>query len=491
MSLYRIGTVDIREEEAGFDTLLSSAHGSRDRPMCMCTAEGVPMYVAKIAGKFFIKRMPNSGAGHAPSCSSYEPPAELSGLGEVMGSAIQENVDDGMTALKLGFALTKGAGRAAPLAAAEEKDSVKTDGSKLTLRGMLHYLWEQAGFHKWSPAMKGKRTWFVVRKFLLHAAQGKQAKGSLLADMVFIPESFVLEKKDEITQRRLALMSKIAGQERGARRLMVAIGEVKEISPSRFGHKIVMKHLPDFYFMMNDDLHKRINKRFGVELELWNAHDDAHLIVIATFGYTITGVAQLEEVALMVVNENWIPIENSFDKTLIDTLSRDNRRFVKGLRYNLLATRPLACVVLADTAPAPVAMYVVPPGSTDEFGQALDSLLKDSNYQSWVWRASLSSMPAIPARAPAPRPQSRDDAPQASAEASTWTRSRAPSSRPAPAHTPAPTDAEDSAEPVPEASRAAADVADVPLELAAIENGAETSPAISAGPAATPAAAQS
>ncbi|MBV9035044.1 MAG: DUF1173 family protein, partial [Acidobacteriaceae bacterium] len=33
------------------------------------------------------------------------PPAELSGLGEVLGSAIQENVNDGTTSLKFAFSL--------------------------------------------------------------------------------------------------------------------------------------------------------------------------------------------------------------------------------------------------------------------------------------------------------------------------------------------------------------------------------------------------
>jgi hypothetical protein len=66
------------------------------------------MYVAKVDDKYLIKRMPNSGSGHAPACDSYEPPPELSGLGQVIGSAIQENPDEGTTALKFDFALSKG-----------------------------------------------------------------------------------------------------------------------------------------------------------------------------------------------------------------------------------------------------------------------------------------------------------------------------------------------------------------------------------------------
>jgi hypothetical protein len=43
------------------------------------------MYIAKIGENFVLKRMPNSADQHDFSCLSYEPPTEISGLGEVMG----------------------------------------------------------------------------------------------------------------------------------------------------------------------------------------------------------------------------------------------------------------------------------------------------------------------------------------------------------------------------------------------------------------------
>ena len=61
------------------------------------------------------------------------------------------------------------------------------------------------------------------------------------------------------------------------------IGELKAIDPARFGHKLVIKHLPDAPLMVDDILLARLNKRFGNELELWQADDAGHLMVIATF----------------------------------------------------------------------------------------------------------------------------------------------------------------------------------------------------------------
>lgn len=395
MATYLINGRRVGADDPNFAALLLSAHGKKPRPACVCRDPGIEMYVAKVAGKAVIKRMPDTGGDHSPNCDSYEPPAELSGLGEVNGTAIQENPDIGVTALKFDFSLTKGASRQAPIPSGAESDSVKTDGNKLTLRSTLHYLWVEAEFNKWSPAMAGKRNWGVIRRYLLQAAENKVAKGNGLSEILYIPETFILDKKDEIAQRRIAQTMKIATSQKGTRKLMLAIGEVKEVGTARYGYKIVMKHLPDFSFMLTDELHKKLLKRFGPEMELTSEEGQTHLIAIATFGIGGTGIASIEEIALMPTTENWIPFEHMYDKTLLDMLTEGKRRFVKGMRYNMASNRPLACVVLSDLQ-KPLAMYIVPPGASEEYNTALDALIAESKLDSWVWRVEDGSMPAIP-----------------------------------------------------------------------------------------------
>jgi len=67
--------------------------------------------VARLGDHFILKRMPYTGSHHAPDCPSYEPPADLSGLGQVLGSAITEDPESGVTSLKLGFSMSKTGGR--------------------------------------------------------------------------------------------------------------------------------------------------------------------------------------------------------------------------------------------------------------------------------------------------------------------------------------------------------------------------------------------
>lgn len=390
--------IDLSAPNAG--NVLAAAHGNHIRPLCLCRKPHPEMYISKVAQTYIVKRMPNTGSLHATECESYEPPAELSGLGQVVGSAIQEDVNTGVTSLKLDFSLTKMGARKAPTAGAGEGDTVRTDGKKLTLRGMLHYLWDQAGFNRWVPAMEGKRNWGVVRRYIVNALANKEAKGSTLAASVFIPEPFQAEKKLEIAHRRNAKLAPLmSGGTTGGKKLMLLIGEVRDITEARYGFKIVVRHLPDYHFMLNEDIHARLFKRFGAELGMWRANDGGHLIVVATFGVGATGYASIEEASLMMVTPEWIPVENGWEAMLVHELVEQKRSFLKGLRYNLADSRPLASVVTSDTMPKPVAMYLIPEGAEDNYMAALRDLCDSSALASWFWMPGPeASVPALPSR---------------------------------------------------------------------------------------------
>lgn len=397
MSTYRIDNRTFSLTEADAPRLLAAVHANRDRPLCLCTRPPVAMYVAKVGARHVLKRMPNTGSKHAPGCESYEPPPELSGLGELTGAAIQENVDEGITTLRFGFGLSKQPGRTAPTPSGAESDTVKSDGKKLTLRATLHYLWDQAGFHRWTPAMRGKRSWSVVRKYLSQAAQDKRAKGTGLDEVLYLPEPFRLEDKDAIARRRAIKLAPLSAGTGGTRKLMILIGEVKEFRQARFGHKAIVKHLADYAFMLDDKLYKRLQKRFETELLLWDNKEDSHLIIVATFGVNPAGIADVEEMALMVVNDQWVPFESDSEHRLLQALCKQNRSFMKGLRYNLDSKQPLAAAVVSDCQPKPVALYVIPPDASDEYTTALDDMVRESSMPAWFWRPAGEGLPQLPA----------------------------------------------------------------------------------------------
>jgi hypothetical protein len=119
--------------------------------------------------------------------------------------------------------------------------------------------------------------------------------------------------------------------------------------------------------------------------------------VIATFGISTAGIASVEEIALMVVNEHWLPFESIDELRLMETLSVLKRKSVKGLRYNLSRDQPIVSVTLPEQRPAPVAMFIVPAAAGGNYEQALaDIICARPEITPWIWRVADGEMPKFP-----------------------------------------------------------------------------------------------
>ena len=127
--------------------------------------------------------------------------------GSLTLQVMAEDPATGQTSLRLGFSLTKLPGRSQMPPVGSETESVSSDGTKLSLRGLLHYLWDQAELTKWHPGFAGKRTWGTVRRQLLSASEDKFARGDSLRSRLYIPETFSVDHRDAINARRLAKWS--------------------------------------------------------------------------------------------------------------------------------------------------------------------------------------------------------------------------------------------------------------------------------------------
>jgi hypothetical protein len=343
--------------------------------------------------------MPLSGGQHDPACDSYEPPLDLSGLGPLMGSAIRLDPASGMAALRLEFSLTRTGSRAAPTPGGSESTSVKSEGRRLSLRGLLHLLWNEAGLTKWTSAWAGKRHWWNIRWHLIEAAKTMLVRGAPLSEVLLVPEPFRAENKDAIEQRRAAALSGIQPQKNGPRKLMVLVGEVKEFQAARGGHRLVVKHWPGFPILLDERAWTRVQARFEAELALWAANDTSHLITVATFGLNAAGLAIIEEIALMVVAENWIPYESAQELHLVETLAKLREQSIKGLRYASPADQPIAAALLMQHRPRPLALFVVPASADDAYEAALEEMIASRpEMDSWIWHAGQEEMPTLPVR---------------------------------------------------------------------------------------------
>lgn len=350
------------------------------------------MYVARLAGLsggYIIKRLPETGSHHAPDCPSYEPPAEYSGLGHLLGNAISEDPATGEVRLKLDFALNKLAGPAHAPPISATTDSVSSEGTTLSLRGLLHYLWDQADLTRWQPSFVGKRSWAVVRRHLFQAAEHKTVGPLTLQSRLYVPELFSVDQRDVLNMRRQSQWAKAIALPGKTKPLMLLVAEVKEIVPARYGYKAVIKHMPDQTLALDEAMYRRLVGRFENELKLWSASDALHLVMIATFHVSPAGTPAIEALSLMTVTAEWIPVQDGYEQQLVKKLVAERRSFVKALRYNLPATAPIAFAMLTDVSAVPLVMAIESPmGCASSITEA-----------DWVWRInSDAALPQLPVR---------------------------------------------------------------------------------------------
>jgi hypothetical protein len=379
-----------------FDTYLERAHSEKHHPLCLCKSPPIPMYVSRVNNAYILKRMPNRGGEHHPDCDSYEIPVSLSGRGLMQNRAIVEDHDSGLTSLRLGFPLSKSSSSRDPITPSSgEQKSVSADPAKLTMRALLEYVYEEAGFTRWSPKMKGKRNWHVIRHHLLQAVQNKVSRRNPLAESLLIPEFFSVDKKDDIASRRRRFFAGIKPA-KGKTPFALLIGEVKAVETSRFGGKLVIKHMPDSPIYMSEDVFRRVGKAFAPEIALFSEDDSIHLLAMMTFYLSASGNPQVETITLMTVDENWLPFETLEERELIERLVSGGRHFMKAMRYNLSSSDVMATAIVTDTQPDPTAYFIIPMGATESFYDELDELIKGSSVPAHIWDANEDDAMTLP-----------------------------------------------------------------------------------------------
>jgi hypothetical protein len=395
---YLINDVPYLSDQEGFHDALAALAPPR-RVFCMCKHPAVEMSVHLLRGAYHLWCMPNSAGKHATDCSHYEPPLSISGKGQVMGSAIDES-QDGEVTLRLDFALTKIAGRAPPAPKAGTPETAESDPTKLTMRGLLHYLWQEAGFHKWSPKMVNKRTDWVFHKYAMLAAANKRTRAGYLGDILVIPKPGMMHGRGETAEEANTSLklARAATDASGTRRLALVLGDVQEFEEGALANRVRLVHMPDQSLELQDDLFSKVKKAFGAQLSMWEPGKN-RLIMLASFYTSVVGAPVVNELVLMNVTKDLMPYESLFEQHLLRVLTDTGRRFTKSLRFNLKAKAPMASAVLTDTE-QPCALFIQNPGADPDAYQACVDEAQAQGLWTWLWRAGVEPEPALPAPLP-------------------------------------------------------------------------------------------
>lgn len=419
---YFVDGVRIGAGDPGWQRLLESAHARGIHPRCLCRPGGVAMYIARY-DRYVVKRLPDSGHLHHPTCPSYEPPPGDSGLGEVLGDAVIERAPDRVE-VRVEFPLTRRFGR--PFAVGDPgapHTEVSAPRRRLGLRGLVHLLLQRAGFNRWSPRMQGKRNWFVFRGHLLAVAQEIETKGVRLGEVLFVPEPYSLDDATGIARRRAQALSILQSPGEGAQfKLMLVVSELKEFTATEVDHRIVLRHMPDCPLYMERRAGERLRKLFECEFEAW-AHQRAaeqagrvdpwrlRFLFCGLIYARREGVYFVDTATLIVLTSTWIPLDQPYEHLLFDELVRRERRFVKPLRFESRHGASYPNAVLLDTGETGTPLDIVTPFMSERDRGMKQVAIGRRSSPGWVWDMQAEQeTPPLPPPATVGRRESRSPA---------------------------------------------------------------------------------
>ncbi|HET9644054.1 MAG TPA: DUF1173 family protein [Burkholderiaceae bacterium] len=401
---YLVEGLRIGPGDSKWQATLERAYAHGIHPLCLCRSGGVPVYIAQYR-QFVVKRLPETGHDHHPTCPSYEPRPSESGLGEVLGEAVIERGPD-QVEVRLEFPLSRRIGRPMVPGNRALQTEVTVPRRRLGLRGLLHLLLQRADFHRWYPRMQGKRNWYVVRKHLLAASREIETKGVPLADVLFIPEPFSPEDATEITRRREQAMSILLTREQHVQfKLMLVIGELKEFSVTDLDYRIVLRHMPDCPLYMERKAAERFKKVFACEYEAWvhqrsaeepTRSDPSRLrfLFCALIYAKREHLHFIDTATLVMLSSTWIPLDQPYEQRLIDELVRQDRRFLKPLRFESKRGAAFPNAVLLDTGDEETPLDIVTPFMAKNERAAKDAAIRRRSPAGWVW--DMQTAPQLP-----------------------------------------------------------------------------------------------
>ncbi|MDP1650751.1 MAG: DUF1173 family protein [Rubrivivax sp.] len=384
--------------DPGLQDALARVYGSPERPRCLCMSGGIEMYISRHA-EYVVKRMPDTGNHHHPTCPSFEPEPGISGLGELVGQAIIEHTPD-QVEIRTDFAMSRMPGKSVPRGeAVTDPAEGHAPRKRMSLLALLHFLYERAGFNRWFPAMEGRRNQGVLHKYLIEAARGVMVKGVSLVERLYVPEPFRAELKDEIGQRRRRKLALLLSPEDAVQfKMAIIVGEYNGSEQTNFGRRIVVKHMPDVPLFIETKDWERIERNFAGILQARDADVPRKpRVMMAALVYAKREhVYQVERVSMMLTTDQWIPLNGLHELPLIELLHHEQRAFMKPLRYDARSAAGFPNVLLLDSGKVPVQLHVVSPFMEAKERSTKEKLLAGIP-SAWVW-ATDQDMPHLPER---------------------------------------------------------------------------------------------
>ena len=192
---------------------------------------------------------------------------------------------------------------------------------------------------------------------------------------------------------------------------LICLNALSKYNPEK--HSNESKRLPLKFFsgvpvvLMNTENWTLLEKRFPSEIANWRAGGNVICIAIGDLGKfkgKDTYYLKTLQIALMNVDDNWIPADSSYELTMLNYLHKQERAFIKPLRYDASNNDVFPDFCLTDIGSHE--LFPVEVFGMDTASYLARKAIKESYYNErygkngWAsWVAPAGPLPQLPAKA--------------------------------------------------------------------------------------------
>lgn len=305
--------------------------------LCLCADPALRLVIRQRSGRYHLAVWPGEGPEHQVGCPFHAPerPAH-SGRSDYTEQAISHSATG--TRIRLGQGLTI---RAAPNVTSKLTGSGSGQGGarrSVGLLGFLHYLWESTGLTHWQPGTS--RDWAYCHR--------RVRIGTLTTNVNKLPLGKVLHTVAPFSHERAESNERAFSSWRGSlnRRRGLLLGEIKQISATQYGVRVMLRHLRHPLFARQQLLDRARSSYRSAFVD----HPGTRQVILALVEQTSRGNLVIVDLAVMLTNDHYVPADSTHEITMADHLTGARRPFYKPMRYDH-AEAILPDFVLTDTDP--------------------------------------------------------------------------------------------------------------------------------------------
>jgi hypothetical protein len=173
------------------------------------------------------------------------------------------------------------------------------------------------------------------------------------------------------------------------------VGQYNGSEVTHQGQRIVLKHMPDCPLFIENKAWAKAERAYGAMLQACDAdveHKPRTLMIALVYAKQ-EYLYQVDALSMMLVTDQWIPLDELHELALLEALVQEGRSFIKPLRYDSRSPAGIPTALLLDCVGAPMPMYVLSAFAEPTARAQQEKLIAERGGNAWLWRSEEEKPP--------------------------------------------------------------------------------------------------